>query len=61
MSCRDVSPKGDPPGFTLVLDDTTTGFGARSPGDRKALERPDDSLNELERSYGPAYAAKLYR
>ena len=26
----------------------------------KALERPDDPLEELEEYYGPAYAAKLY-
>ncbi|HVV10332.1 pyridoxamine 5'-phosphate oxidase family protein [Amycolatopsis sp.] len=26
----------------------------------KTLERPDDSLEELERYYGPAYADKLY-
>jgi PPOX class probable FMN-dependent enzyme len=26
----------------------------------KALERPDDSLPELERYYGPAYAGNLY-
>jgi uncharacterized protein len=26
----------------------------------KALERPEDPLAELERYYGPAYAAKLY-
>jgi PPOX class probable FMN-dependent enzyme len=149
----DVSPKGDPPGFTLVLDDTTIALPER-PGNRrgdgfrnvlrnphvgllyfvpgrgdtlringrarlvrdapffdrlvvrghrpvlalvvevdevfyhcpkaflrsalwepeswaprevpsraviaKALERPDDSLAELEEYYGPAYAAKLY-
>ncbi|TNC21902.1 pyridoxamine 5'-phosphate oxidase family protein [Amycolatopsis alkalitolerans] len=27
----------------------------------KALERPGDSLDELEHYYGPAYAEKLYR
>ncbi|TVT17498.1 pyridoxamine 5'-phosphate oxidase family protein [Amycolatopsis acidiphila] len=27
----------------------------------RALERPGDSLEELERYYGPEYAAKLYR
>jgi PPOX class probable FMN-dependent enzyme len=27
----------------------------------KTLERPEDSLAELERYYGPAYAEKLYR
>ena len=26
----------------------------------KAIERPDDSMAELEEYYGPAYAAKLY-
>ena len=152
-SC-DVSPKGDPPGFTLVLDDTTIAIPER-PGNRRAdgfrniltnphvgliylipgrpdtlringrarlvreapffdqmivkghrpllalvveieqvfyhcpkallrsnlwkpatwdpaavpskaqiaqcLERPDDSLEELQRYYGPAYAGGLYR
>ncbi len=152
-SC-DVSPKGDPPGFTLVLDDTTIAIPER-PGNRRAdgfrniltnphvgliyfipgrhdtlringharlvreasffeqmtvkghrpllalivkieqvfyhcpkaflrshlwepdtwdpaaapskaqiaqrLERPDESLEELQRYYGPAYAAGLYR
>ncbi|GAA5170516.1 pyridoxamine 5'-phosphate oxidase family protein [Amycolatopsis dongchuanensis] len=151
-SC-DVSPKGDPPGFTLVLDDTTIAIPER-PGNKRAdgfrnilanphvgliyfvpgrgdtlringrarlvrkapffddmvvkghrpvlalvveieeifhhcakafmrsklwrpetwqpesvpprpviartLERPEDSLEELERYYGPEYAAKLY-
>jgi uncharacterized protein len=151
-SC-DVSPKGDPPGFTLVLDDTTIAIPER-PGNRRAdgfrniltnphvgliylipgrtdtlringrarlvreapffeqmilkshrpllalvveieqifyhcpkaflranlwkpatwdstavpskaqiaqcLERPEDTLEELERYYGPAYAARLY-
>lgn len=33
-SC-DVSPKGDPPGFTLVLDDTTIAIPER-PGNRRA-------------------------
>jgi PPOX class probable FMN-dependent enzyme len=33
-SC-DVSPKGDPPGFTLVLDDTTLAIPER-PGNRRA-------------------------
>jgi PPOX class probable FMN-dependent enzyme len=33
-SC-DVSPKGDPPGFTLVLDDTTIAVPER-PGNRRA-------------------------
>lgn len=33
-SC-DVSPKGDPPGFTLVLDDTTIALPER-PGNRRA-------------------------
>jgi PPOX class probable FMN-dependent enzyme len=150
----DVSPKGDPPGFTLVLDDTTIAIPER-PGNKrvdgfrnilanphvgllyfipgrgdtlringrarlirkapffdemtvkghrpmlavvveieqifhhcskaflrsnlwkpetwqpdsvasrpviaKALERPGDSIEELERYYGPEYAAKLYR
>jgi PPOX class probable FMN-dependent enzyme len=27
----------------------------------KQLERPDDDLAELERYYGPSYAAKIYR
>lgn len=152
-SC-DVSPKGDPPGFTLVLDDTTIAIPER-PGNRRAdgfrniltnphvgliylipgredtlringrarlvrdapffdemtvknhrpllaliveidqifhhcskaflrstlwqpatwnpdavpsraqiaqrLEQPDEALEELERYYGPAYAARLYR
>ena len=31
----DVSPKGDPPGFTLVLDDTTIAIPER-PGNRRA-------------------------
>jgi PPOX class probable FMN-dependent enzyme len=31
----DVSPKGDPPGFTLVLDDTTIAVPER-PGNRRA-------------------------
>ena len=31
----DVSPKGDPPGFTLVLDDTTLAIPER-PGNRRA-------------------------
>jgi PPOX class probable FMN-dependent enzyme len=31
----DVSPKGDPPGFTLVLDDTTIALPER-PGNRRA-------------------------
>jgi PPOX class probable FMN-dependent enzyme len=31
----DVSPKGDPPGFTLVLDDTTLALPER-PGNRRA-------------------------
>lgn len=31
----DASPKGDPPGFTLVLDDTTIGIPDR-PGNRRA-------------------------
>src|SRR4051795_8066075 len=31
----DVSPKGDPPGFTLVLDDTTIAMPER-PGNRRA-------------------------
>lgn len=31
----DVSPKGDPPGFTLVLDDTTIAIPDR-PGNRRA-------------------------
>jgi PPOX class probable FMN-dependent enzyme len=31
----DVSPKGDPPGFTLVLDDTTVAIPDR-PGNRRA-------------------------
>lgn len=31
----DVSPKGDPPGFTLVLDDTTLAVPER-PGNRRA-------------------------
>ncbi len=31
----DVSPKGDPPGFALVLDDTTIAIGDR-PGNRRA-------------------------
>jgi PPOX class probable FMN-dependent enzyme len=40
-SC-DVSPKGDPPGFTLVLDDTTIAIPER-PGNRRA----DGFLNIL--------------
>lgn len=40
-SC-DVSPKGDPPGFTLVLDDTTIAVPER-PGNRRA----DGYLNIL--------------
>lgn len=32
--CCDVSPKGDPPGFTLVLDDTTIAIPER-PGKRR--------------------------
>jgi PPOX class probable FMN-dependent enzyme len=39
----DVSPKGDPPGFTLVLDDTTIAIPDR-PGNRRA----DGFLNILE-------------
>ena len=31
----DVSPKGDPPGFTVVLDDTTVAINER-PGNRRA-------------------------
>ena len=31
----DVSPKGDPPGFTIVLDDTTIAIPER-PGNRRA-------------------------
>jgi PPOX class probable FMN-dependent enzyme len=38
----DVSPKGDPPGFTLVLDDTTIAIPDR-PGNRRA----DGFLNVL--------------
>ncbi|MET8140336.1 pyridoxamine 5'-phosphate oxidase family protein [Sphaerisporangium sp. NPDC005288] len=38
----DVSPKGDPPGFTLVLDDTTIAIPER-PGNRRA----DGFLNVL--------------
>nr|WP_189164862.1 pyridoxamine 5'-phosphate oxidase family protein [Sphaerisporangium melleum] len=38
----DVSPKGDPPGFTLVLDDTTIAIPER-PGNRRA----DGYLNIL--------------
>src|SRR5215472_13936438 len=38
----DVSPKGDPPGFTLVLDDTTIAIPER-PGNRRA----DGFLNIL--------------
>jgi PPOX class probable FMN-dependent enzyme len=33
--CCDVSPKGDPPGFTLVLDDTTIALPERA-GNRRA-------------------------
>jgi uncharacterized protein len=40
-SC-DVSPKGDPPGFTMVLDDTTIALPER-PGNRRA----DGFLNIL--------------
>jgi hypothetical protein len=130
-SC-DVSPKGDPPGFTVVLDDTTIAIPER-PGNRRAdgfrnirtarlvreapffeqmtvkghrpllalvveieqvfyhcpkaflrsnlwqpaswdpaavpskaqiaqcLERPDATVDELERYYGPGYAAGIYR
>src|SRR5215467_15959612 len=45
----DVSPKGDPPGFTLVLDDTTLAIPER-PGNRRAdgyrniLENPHVGL-----------------
>lgn len=45
----DVSPKGDPPGFTLVLDDTTIAIPER-PGNRRAdgfhniLENPHVGL-----------------
>ncbi|MBE1487411.1 pyridoxamine 5'-phosphate oxidase family protein [Plantactinospora soyae] len=39
----DVSPKGDPAGFTLVLDDTTIAIPER-PGNRRA----DGFLNVLE-------------
>ncbi|WP_084550759.1 pyridoxamine 5'-phosphate oxidase family protein [Actinomadura rifamycini] len=39
----DVSPKGDPPGFTRVLDDTTIAIPDR-PGNRRA----DGFLNVLE-------------
>jgi PPOX class probable FMN-dependent enzyme len=39
----DVSPKGDPPGFTLVLDDTTIAIPER-PGNR----RGDTLFNILE-------------
>lgn len=39
----DVSPKGDPPGFTLVLDDTTIAVPDR-PGNR----RVDGFLNVLD-------------
>ncbi|MEO3814068.1 pyridoxamine 5'-phosphate oxidase family protein [Sphaerisporangium sp. B11E5] len=39
----DVSPKGDPPGFTLVLDDTTIAIPDR-PGNRRA----DGFFNILE-------------
>jgi PPOX class probable FMN-dependent enzyme len=34
---------------------------ASRPRISKALERPEDSLEELERYYGPAYADGLYR
>jgi PPOX class probable FMN-dependent enzyme len=40
-SC-DVSPKGDPPGFTLVLDDTTLAIP-----ERKGNRRGDGFLNML--------------
>ncbi len=39
----DVSPKGDPPGFTLVLDDTTIAIP-----DRKGNRRLDGFRNVLE-------------
>ncbi|RZU52773.1 hypothetical protein EV385_4656 [Krasilnikovia cinnamomea] len=46
----DVSPKGDPPGFTLVVDDTTIALPER-PGNRRAdgfhnvIENPHVGLN----------------
>jgi PPOX class probable FMN-dependent enzyme len=42
----DVSPKGDPPGFTLVLDDTTIAIPER-PGNRRA----DGFHNVLDNPY----------
>lgn len=42
----DVSPKGDPPGFVHVIDDTTIAIPER-PGNR----RVDGYLNVLERPY----------
>ena len=42
----DVSPKGDPPGFVHVIDDTTIAIPER-PGNR----RVDGHLNVLERPY----------
>jgi uncharacterized protein len=42
----DVSPKGDPPGFVHVLDDTTIAIPER-PGNK----RVDGYLNVLERSH----------
>jgi PPOX class probable FMN-dependent enzyme len=42
----DVSPKGDPPGFTLVLDDTTVAIPER-PGNRRA----DGFHNVLDNPY----------
>ncbi len=42
----DVSPKGDPPGFVHVIDDTTIAIPER-PGNRRA----DGYLNVLQRPY----------
>jgi PPOX class probable FMN-dependent enzyme len=43
--CVDVSPKGDPPGFVHVIDDTTIAIPER-PGNK----RVDGYLNVLQRS-----------
>ncbi len=54
----DVSPKGDPPGFV------PQSWGGDALASRavlaRSLDRPDESLAELERYYGADYANGLY-
>ncbi len=64
----DVSPKGDSPGFAKAflrsrLWDPQSWGGDALPSRAmlaRSLDRPDESLDELERYYGADYANGLY-